>query len=160
MFPVPILLHPNCFPTQLTEIPSFQILYNLSLIFLPQPTSHLPRIECCLYIQNVHRILQHLQCSAYTMMASLMAQMVRRLSMMQETRFNPWVGKISWRRKWQPTPVSRGRRNLVGYSPWGLNESDMTERLHFLFFHLYLIFGHTLFCSNFSMWPHFAQIKN
>ena len=36
---------------------------------------------------------------------------------------NPWVGKILWRRKWQPTPVplpgkSHGRI-LVGYSPWG-----------------------------------------
>ena len=39
-------------------------------------------------------------------------------------RFNPWAGKISWRRKWQPTPVflpgkSNGQRSLVGYSPWG-----------------------------------------
>ena len=39
---------------------------------------------------------------------------------------------------WQPTPVilarkSHGRRNLVGYSPWGRKESDMTEWLHFLF---------------------------
>ena len=38
-------------------------------------------------------------------------------------RFNPWVGKISWKRKWQPTPIffprkSHGWRNLVGYSPW------------------------------------------
>ena len=37
--------------------------------------------------------------------------------------FNPWVRKISWRRKWQPTPVflpgkSHGWRSLVGYSPW------------------------------------------
>ena len=39
-------------------------------------------------------------------------------------RFDPWLGKIPWRRKWQPTPVflpgkSHGPRNLVGYSPWG-----------------------------------------
>ena len=44
-------------------------------------------------------------------------------------RFNPWVGKIPWRRKWQPTPVLlpgkfHGWRNLVGYSPWGHKESD------------------------------------
>ena len=37
--------------------------------------------------------------------------------------FNPWVGKIPWRRKWQPTPVflsgkSCGQRSLVGYRPW------------------------------------------
>ena len=37
-------------------------------------------------------------------------------------RFNPWVGKIPWRRAWQPTPIflpgeSHGQRSLVGYSP-------------------------------------------
>ena len=47
-------------------------------------------------------------------------------------RFDPWVGKISWRRKWKPTPVclpgkSHGKRSLVGYSLWGHQESDMTE---------------------------------
>ena len=52
--------------------------------------------------------------------------------------FNPWFGKISWRRKWQPTPVllpgeSHGRKSLVGYIPWGCKESDTTERLHFHF---------------------------
>ena len=39
---------------------------------------------------------------------------------------------MHWRRKWQPTPVflpgeSQGRGSLVGYSPWGCTESDMTE---------------------------------
>ena len=43
-----------------------------------------------------------------------------------------------WRRQWHPTPVllpgkSHGRRSLVGYSPCGRKESDMTERLHFRF---------------------------
>ena len=42
--------------------------------------------------------------------ASLVAQMVKRLPAMQETRFNPWVGKIPWRRKWQPTPVLLPRK--------------------------------------------------
>jgi len=42
------------------------------------------------------------------------------------------------RRQWQPTPVllpgkSHGRQSLVGCSPWGHSESDMTERLHFRF---------------------------
>ena len=45
---------------------------------------------------------------------------------------------ILWRRQWQPTPVllpgkSHGWRSLVGCSPWGREESDMTERLHFHF---------------------------
>ena len=39
-------------------------------------------------------------------------------------RFNPWVRKIPWRRKWQPTPVflpgePHGQRRLGGYSRWG-----------------------------------------
>ena len=50
--------------------------------------------------------------------------------------FDPWVGQIPWRSKWQPTPVflpgkSHGRRSLVGYSPRGRKELDATERLHF-----------------------------
>ena len=52
-------------------------------------------------------------------------------------RFNPWVRRILWRRKWQPTPVflpgkSHERRSLVGYSPWGRKELDLTEQLHLL----------------------------
>ena len=52
--------------------------------------------------------------------------------------FDPWVGKIPWRRKWQLTPgflpgESHGQRSLVGYSPRSHKESDTTERLHFYF---------------------------
>ena len=44
----------------------------------------------------------------------------------------------NWRRQWHPTPVllpgkSHGQRSLVGCSPWGLEELDMTEQLHFYF---------------------------
>ena len=44
----------------------------------------------------------------------------------------PGSGRIPWRRKWQPTPVflpgeSHGQRFLAGYSPWGHEESDITE---------------------------------
>ena len=47
-------------------------------------------------------------------------------------RFNPWVRKITGRRKWLPNPVflpgeSHGQRSLVGYSPWDHKESDMAE---------------------------------
>ena len=66
--------------------------------------------------------------------------MVKRLPTMWET----WVQSLGWEdllekeMKWQPTPVflpgkSHGQRNLVGYSPWGRKESDMTARLHFTF---------------------------
>ena len=40
----------------------------------------------------------------------------------------PYVGKIPWRRKWQPTPVFLpGQRSLVGYSPFGYKESDIVD---------------------------------
>ena len=47
---------------------------------------------------------------------------------------DPWVGKIPWRRKWQPTPAIlpgefHGQRSLAGYSPWGCKELGMTEKL-------------------------------
>ena len=47
--------------------------------------------------------------------------------------FDPWVRKIPWRRKWQPTPIflpgeSHEQRRVMDYSPWGRKESDMTER--------------------------------
>ena len=49
--------------------------------------------------------------------------------------FDPWVGKIPWRRAWQPTPVflpgeSHGQRSLAGYSPWGRRESDTQSCIH------------------------------
>ena len=74
--------------------------------------------------------------------SSLVAQMVKCVPAIRETRvqslgredpgFNPCARKISWRRKWQLTPVflpgkSHGWRNLIGYSPWGHKELDTTE---------------------------------
>ena len=49
-------------------------------------------------------------------------------------RLNPWVRKIPWSQKQQPTPVllpgkSLGQRSLSGYSPWGCKESDTTMLL-------------------------------
>ena len=66
--------------------------------------------------------------------ASLVAQMVKHPPAMQETGFNPWVGKIPGRRKWQPTPVFlpgefHRQRSLAGYRPWSRKESDTTEQL-------------------------------
>ena len=62
----------------------------------------------------------------------LVAQMVKNLPAMWETRFDPWVG-ISWRRAWQPTPVFL-LREFHRAAWWatvngGLKDSDTTERL-------------------------------
>ena len=49
-------------------------------------------------------------------------------------RFNPWIGKNPWSRKWQPTPVfspgeSHAQSSLVSYGPWGHKELHTAEWL-------------------------------
>ena len=56
----------------------------------------------------------------------------KRTSLVELLLFNPWVGKIPWRKKWQPAPIFlpgefHGQRSLAGYNPWGHAESDTTE---------------------------------
>ena len=56
-----------------------------------------------------------------------------------DPRFNPWVGKIPWRREWQPTLVFLlreflGQRSLAGYSPWAHKKLDTTQQLSLFFF--------------------------
>ena len=81
--------------------------------------------------------------------ASLVAQTVKETAChVGDLGFDPWVGKIPWRRERLPTPVFwpgefHGQRSLTGYSPWGHKESDTTERLS-----LFLIFG-LIFCCQF-----------
>ena len=53
----------------------------------------------------------------------------------KKLRFNPWVRKISWSKKWQPTPVFlpgkfHGQKDLAGYSPRGCKELDTIEHTH------------------------------
>ena len=64
--------------------------------------------------------------------ASQVAQRVKCLPAMQETWAQSLDREDPLGRKWQPTPVplpgkSDGWRSLVGYSPWGCKELDMTE---------------------------------
>ena len=52
----------------------------------------------------------------------------------RKCRFDPWVRKIPWRRKWQPAPVFlpgefHGQRSLAGYRPWGPKELDTTQHV-------------------------------
>ena len=74
----------------------------------------------------------------FTQQASLVAQMVKYLTAMWETRVQSLGRKYPLEEKWQPTPVLLpgefyGQRSLVGYSPWGRKKWDTTERLHFHF---------------------------
>ena len=77
---------------------------------------------------------------------SLLVPMVKKICLQcGRPGFNPWIGKISWRREWQPTQVflsgkSHGQRNLAGYSPRDCKESDTTERLTLSLSHIYSFF--------------------
>ena len=59
----------------------------------------------------------------------------RRHEKLRSTRVHPWVRKIPWRRKLQPTPVFLPGKfhkqwSLTGYSPGGCKKSDLTEQLN------------------------------
>ena len=84
-------------------------------------------------------LLQHhsskaaiLQCSAFLYIKHPVKNPPANAGDVKRTRLDPWVGKITWRRKWQPTPVFlpgrfHGKRSLMGYSPWVCKQLDMTE---------------------------------
>ena len=70
--------------------------------------------------------------------ASLVAQTVKTLPAIREIRVQSLGWEDPLEKEMQPTPVLlprkvHGWRNPVGYSPWGLKESDTTEQLHFHF---------------------------
>ena len=76
-----------------------------------------------------------------------------RCSRHERCGFDPWVRKIPWRRKWQPTPVSLpgkcyGQRSLVGCSPRGCKELDRTDDSHFHFITKLFFLWHSSFIQN------------
>ena len=84
------------------------------------------------FLKNIKHPQTHFYRLAFG--ASLLAEMVKTLPAMQENEFDPWIGKIPWRRERQPTPVFlsgkfHGQRNLVDYSPWVHKDLDATEQL-------------------------------
>ena len=92
--------------------------------------------ECTIFNRYIFVLYINI-CVAIYRKTSLVAQTVKCLPTMQETWVQSLGGKISWRRKWQPTPVFLPRkfygwRNLVGYSPWGCKESDRIEQFNFI----------------------------
>ena len=135
-------------------------LFPKVILILCIPTSFVRRVpvspHLCLYLLLYvlfSLIITYFVWSAISSYFNLhsLVQRLKRLLPMWETRVRSLVGKIPWRRKWQPTPVkipwrrkwqpipvflsgeSHGQRSLVGYSPQGRKESYRTEQLHFHF---------------------------
>jgi len=100
------------------------------------------------YVFNMH---------PYISQVLLVVQMVRIYPHCGRPRFNPWVGKIPWKREWLSIPSSHwewlpipsshweslpvfllgefhGQRSLMGYSPWCHKELDMTATNTFIYF--------------------------
>ena len=97
-------------------------MWELSNIFLQLNFSlgtHIP-----LVMRNKLRLRKNPFCDLYLLSGRVKIHLV----------FRKLWGLKPWGRKWQPTPAflpgkSHGQRSPVGYSPWGLKELDMTERL-------------------------------
>ena len=99
-----------------------------------------PRRDPVSQRKELHReeLCRELPLSVWLSGTSLMAQWVKnppQYRRHRRRRFIPWVRKIPWRKKWQPTPVFlpekfHGQRSLVDCSSKGHKDSDRTERLN------------------------------
>ena len=108
---------------------------NFSAIFFPLCNRHLsllfPSEGCCIQFPimftDYRRKMKHQYFRTYSGEDSTCQY--RRCK--KRCGFDPWVGKIRWRRKWSSTPgflpgKVHGYRSLLGYSPWGHKQSDTT----------------------------------
>ena len=129
--------HPKYYVSEILKIitSKFQGRNNPWSIFLYTQMYSLHLNERKLYVQFTHNLLSYRvytlaygpyikTCHCCSSWAFLVAQRLKCLPPVRETGYDPWFGKIPWRRKWQPTPEflpgeSHGWRSLVGYSPRG-----------------------------------------
>ena len=113
----PLLLPPSIFP-------SIRVFSNESILHIRWPrywASASVHYTYFIYTTTVYNWVYNLLC-----FPCLHDRRCRRLV------FHPWVGKITWRRAWQPTPVLllgkfHGQRSRVGCVLWDHKELDMTE---------------------------------
>ena len=78
-----------------------------------------------------------------------MAQLVKNPPAVGRPGFNPWIGKMPWRREKLPTPVFWPGEFQGLYGPWGHKEFDMTERLSLSFFTFtFLVLHHLIYRYN------------
>ena len=104
---------------------SYSRTYTYLLTYQNLPTKHMKKdVLSFLFWTTILSGLAYLT-------ASSMAQQYRICLQCKRHGFDPWVRKIPWRRKWQPTPVflsekSHGQRSLAGYSPQDGKESYRT----------------------------------
>ena len=71
---------------------------------------------------------------------------------------HPWVGRIPWRRAWQPIPVelpgeSHGQRNLERHSPWGRKKSDPTQATGQAWTHVHYFNSYLFLSLSYNLLP-------
>ena len=102
------------------------------------------RCCACLYVSmNIENLLEKMS-TVQLIFFSFWSERVE----WRKDGFDPWVGKIPWRREWQPTPVflpgkSHGQRSLVGYSPWVTKGRTRLTRLRI---HAHFVLSCALLC--------------
>ena len=121
------------------KFPSLSFLSPLWLSYIPSPILNM----CFFHWFPVLGTIMISDCGVFptkycffidSLLASLVAQMVKNLPAVQETQVRLLEQKDPWRREWQPTPVFlpgefQEQRSLVGYNPWGRREPDTAECL-------------------------------
>ena len=108
-------------------------LYDINFIFC-HPQNH------CVITYSFTKFWLHLPCPQFESLNSGESGTSGKVSACQCRRckgcpFDPCVGKMPWRRKWQPSPVFlpgkfHEPRSLLGYSPRGCKESDIIEHTY------------------------------
>ena len=105
-----------------------KILYNLNSIQESQNTlKRNYNLSKASWVNDVMRIFSQLKFKNYVKLGLAMGfpggtSGKEHACQCRRHRFSPWVGKISWRRAWQPTPIflpgeSHGQRSMVSYGP-------------------------------------------
>ena len=96
--------------------------------------------KCLLKQQNIKKLKETKNNCVYVQLDQFWTKDTKRqiAQLLKSQEQKQGIMHTSQRRQWQPTPVflpgkSHGRKSLVGCSPWGREESDTTERLHFRF---------------------------
>ena len=92
---------------------------NINIFLLFQRLRYLCKAVVVYLQNNIFRSLSYIQASQ---VALVVKNEPTSAGDIKRHGFHPWVGKILWRRAWQPTPVflageSHGQRSLAGYSP-------------------------------------------
>ena len=112
---------------------NFHLAWNKSSLFgrhIPSLTAYVYHlISCCLFCPFL--------CFIW---ASQVTQLVKNPPANESRRhkrceFDPWIRKMPWRRKQQPTPAFspekfHGQRRLVSYIPWGCKKLNLTEHAY------------------------------